>query len=160
MSVNTSLHEADLGILEALQENSRISVAEMGRRIGLAASAVHERVRKLEARGLILGYETRLEPALLGLSLLAFVFVRAEEKPGEAVTGDRLAALPNVLEVHHIAGEDCYLMKVRAENPAALGRVLRQQLGAIPTVSSTKTTIVLETVKESGRLQLSDASSR
>jgi Lrp/AsnC family leucine-responsive transcriptional regulator len=144
----------DRTILAALQENSRITNAEVARRLGMAPSAIFERIRKLEGRGLIRGYEALLDPESLGAGLLAFVFVRADERPALKTTGAQLAEIPNVLEVHHIAGEDCYLVKVRAADPAALGELLRLRFGAIPTVRSTRTTIVLETVKESARLPL------
>lgn len=148
------IDDTDREILELLQSNARIANAEIARRVGLAPSAVLERVRKLEAKGVIRGYEGRIEPRALGLELLAFVFVRADEQPGCSTTGERLAEIPEVLEVHHVAGEDCFLVKVRAASPAALGGLLREGFGAIPTVASTRTTIVLETIKETGRLPL------
>ena len=131
-----------------LQKNPRISNAELARRVGMAPSGVLERVRRLEARGVIAGYELRLDPAAVDRGLLAFVFVRAEESVGEMVTGERLAAIPDVLEVHHVAGEDCYLVKVRVAGTARLGELLRQDFGAIPSVRSTRSTIVLDSVKE------------
>ncbi|RMH18700.1 MAG: Lrp/AsnC family transcriptional regulator [Acidobacteria bacterium] len=146
--------EIDAQILAILQQNARINNAEIARRVGLVPSAVLERVRKLEKRGVIKGYEARLAPAALGLGLLAFVFVRTAERTGEAVTGEALARVPEALEVHHVAGEDCYLVKVRAASTEALGRLLRETFGAIPTVTSTRTTIVLESLKEGGRLPL------
>jgi Lrp/AsnC family leucine-responsive transcriptional regulator len=154
MSGPLDLDDTDLQILDALQENARISNAEIARRLGMAPSAILERIRKLEARGVILGYRTQIDPAAVGRGLLAFVFVRVDERLGESLTGDLLAGLPGVLEVHHIAGEDCYLAKVRAEDTANLGLLLRERLGSVPTVHSTRTTIVLETVKETGRLPL------
>lgn len=150
------IDETDHRILTLLQDDARLPNAEIARRLGMAASAIHERIKKLEARGLIQGYEARLDPGPLGRKLLAFVFVRSDELPGEALTGDRLAAIPEVLEVHHVAGEDCYLAKVRCSDTEELGRLLRQRFGSIPTVRSTRTTIVLGTLKESGKLPLPD----
>ena len=146
--------DTDLQILELLQADARLANAEIARRLGMAASAIHERVKKLEARGLIQGYEARLDPAPFGRKLLAFVFVRADELPGEATAGDRLAEIPEVLEVHHVAGEDCYLVKLRCADTDELARLLRQSFGAIPSVRSTRTTIVLGTLKETGRLPI------
>jgi Lrp/AsnC family leucine-responsive transcriptional regulator len=120
----------------------------------MAASAIHERVKKLEARGLIRGYEARLDPAPFGRKLLAFIFVRVDELPGEEDTGVRLAEIPEVLEVHHVAGEDCYLAKVRCADTDDLARLLRDRFGTIPTVRSTRTTIALGTLKETGRLPI------
>lgn len=145
----------DLQILDLLQENARLSNAEIARRVGMVPSAIHERLKKLEARGVIDGYRPRLDPAAVGLGLLAFVFVRADEAPGESTTGEALAAIPEVLEVHHVAGEDCFLAKVRTRDTEALGRLLREGFGALPTVRSTRTTIVLGTLKEDTRLPLS-----
>ena len=149
-----TIDEIDLRILDALQDNARVSNAEIARRVGMAPSAVFERLRKLEERGVIAGYRPRLRPKELGLGLLAFVFVRVDELPGEQTAGRALAALPETLEVHHIAGEDCYLVKVRAADTEALGHLLREKLGAIAALRSTRTTIVLETLKEDLRLPL------
>lgn len=147
----------DTTILTILQDNARISNAEIARQIGMAPSGVLERIRKLEAKGLIRGYQAQLDPHPLGLGLLAFVSVRSDERVGEQQTGEQLAAMPEVQEVHHIAGEDCFLVKVRAPDTEALGRILRERFGAIPSVRSTRTTIVLSTLKETARLPMPPA---
>ncbi|HEX8034955.1 MAG TPA: Lrp/AsnC ligand binding domain-containing protein, partial [Ktedonobacterales bacterium] len=82
------------------------------------------------------------------------VFVRAEEKLACLETGEELARIPEVQEVHHVAGEDCYLVKVRVANTEALGRLLRERFGVIPTVRSTRTTVVLTTIKETATLPI------
>src|SRR6185312_2571778 len=125
------IDDTDHEILNILQENARTSNAEIARQLGMAPSAILERIRKLEARGLLRGYEARLDAAELGLGLLAFVFVRADERVGCPQAGEALAAIPEVQEVHHIAGEDCYLVKVRTADTASLGRLLRERFGAI-----------------------------
>ena len=144
----------DASILTILQSNARTSNAEIARQIGLAPSAVFERIKKLEERGVLEGHAARVNPKAIGLPLLAFVFVRADEKPGEDRVGARLAAIPEVLEVHDVAGEDCFLVKVRAADTDALGRLLRERIGAVPGITSTRTTIVLETVKETSALPI------
>jgi len=101
------MDSTDHQILEILQQNARTSNAEIARRVGMAPSAVFERIRKLEERGVIAGYQARLDARALGLPLVAFVFVRTAEPPGECVAAARLSAVPGVQEVHHIAGEDC-----------------------------------------------------
>jgi Lrp/AsnC family leucine-responsive transcriptional regulator len=146
--------EIDLKILELLQEDARIANAEIARRVGMAPSAILERIRKLEARGVLAGYAARIDPHALGLGLLAFVFVRAEGRVWESTAAERLAGIPGVQEVHHIAGEDCYLVKVRAADTEDLGRLLRERFAAVANVRSTRTTVVLATVKESARLPL------
>jgi Lrp/AsnC family leucine-responsive transcriptional regulator len=146
------LDKVDLQVLKLLQGNARASNAEIARQIGLAPSATLGRIRKLELRGIIRGYEARLDPAVLGLGLVAFVFVRSRERAGGVKTGQRLAAIPGVQEVHHVAGEDCFLVKVRAANTEALGRLLRTRFGTLPQIISTRTTIVLGTLKETASL--------
>jgi Lrp/AsnC family leucine-responsive transcriptional regulator len=149
------IDETDRQILSILQQNARTSNAEIARQVDMAPSAVLERIRRLETRGVIQGYEARINPEALGLGVLAFVFVRSTDFDGEARTAELLAGIPEVLEAHHIAGEDCFLLKVRARDAKTLGRLLRERIGGTGTVQSTRTTIVLETVCESARLPLS-----
>lgn len=144
----------DRQIISLLQGNARITNADIARQLGMAPSAILERIRKLEGRGVIEGYETRIAPRAVGLGLLAFVFVRSDERAGADDTGAKLAAVPEVQEVHHVAGEDCYLVKVRARDPEDLGRILKERFGTIPQVRSTRSTIVLGTLKESSALAL------
>ena len=151
------IDETDRKILSIIQNSARTNNADIARQVGMAPSAILERVRKLENRGVITGYETRLSPAALELDLLAYVFVRTNETLTDLCTGEALARLPEVQEVHHVAGEDCYLIKVRAASPEALGDLLRQKLGVIPSVLSTRSTVVLNTVKESGLLPIPEA---
>lgn len=154
------LDSIDLKILALLQDDARTSSAEIGRRIGMVPSAIFQRLRKLQRQGVIVGHEARIDPRAVGLGLTAFVFVRADERVGSLAASRRLAGLPEVQELHHVAGEDCYLVKVRVADTAELGRLLRDKVGAIESVRSTRTTIVLETVKETGRLPLRPARPR
>jgi len=145
------INEIDTKILNIVQKDARISNAEIARRVGLAPSAVLERVKKLEERGVIRGYATEIDAAQIGFGLTAFVFVRTSFCGS---IGSVLAAIPEVLEVHDIAGDDCYLLKVRAENTDALGKFFREKLKNLPEIVSTKTTIVLQTLKETTALPL------
>jgi Lrp/AsnC family transcriptional regulator, leucine-responsive regulatory protein len=145
------IDEIDQQILAILQENARISNADIARLVGMAPSAVLERIRKLEQRGVIQGYETRLDPRQIGLGLLAFVFVKTDQHWNPEID-EAVARIPHVQEVHHIAGEDCYLVKVRVANTDDLGHLLRHQFGSIPGIQSTKTTVVLSTIRETGLL--------
>lgn len=144
----------DREILRLLQENARTSNAEIARRVEMAPSAVLERIRKLEDRGVIEGYGARVNARAVGAGLTAFIFVRADERIGAVETAQRLAEVAGVQEVHHVAGEDCFLVKLRVSDTEVLGRLLREEVGSIPTVRATRTTIVLETVKESSVVQL------
>ncbi len=148
------IDEIDLKILTILQQNARTSNAEIARQIEMAPSAVLERIRRLEAKGVIQGYETRINPEAVGLGLLAFVFVASSDMSAEMKTASVLAQIPEVQEVHHIAGEDCFVLKVRVADARSLGRLLRERISSIGTVRSTRTTVVLETVRESGLFPL------
>ena len=148
--------EIDIAILNIMQENAKTSNAEIARRIGMAPSGVLERIRKLEERGIIRGYAPQLNAKALGHGLLAFVFVKTDEMAGQHAIALKLSQLPEVQEVHHVAGEDCYVMKVRTADTEALGRLLREKIGGLAAVKSTRTTIVLETVKESTTLPIGE----
>jgi Lrp/AsnC family leucine-responsive transcriptional regulator len=154
------MDEIDRQLLAILQRDARTPNADLARQVGMAPSAVLERVRKLEEKGLIRGYEAQLNAKALGLGLLAFIFVRAEESLGAPETAAELVRIPEVLEVHHIAGEDCFLVKLRVADTDTLGALLRNRFGAIRTIRSTRTTIVLQTEKETSCLPLPVAEKR
>jgi Lrp/AsnC family leucine-responsive transcriptional regulator len=154
MNGNRTIDEIDAQILTIVQQNARISNADIARQVGMAPSAVLERIRKLELNGIIQGYEAQLNPKELGLGLLAFIFVRTDERAGAPETARLLAEIAAVQEVHQVAGEDCFLVKVRVADTDALGALLRGDFGAIPWIRSTRTTIVLATFKESDQLPI------
>jgi Lrp/AsnC family leucine-responsive transcriptional regulator len=152
------IDEKDRRILEILQQDGRVTNVELARAVELTPATTAERVRKLEERGLLKGYTALLDPHAAGLGLLAFIFVRVDDKDdllGRAEsTAEALAALPSVLELHHLAGEDCFLLKVRARDTDDLYRMLRDDFGPFKAIRGTRTTIVLKTVKETTRLPL------
>ena len=144
----------DVKILNILQENARTSNAEIARQLEMAPSAVFERIRKLEERAVLKAYEARLDFLKLGLGLVAFIFIRTDDHVGEHETAKRIARIPEVQEVHDVAGEDCYVVKLRVRDTRHLARLMREHFGKMKSIVSTRTTIVLETIKESGRLPL------
>jgi Lrp/AsnC family leucine-responsive transcriptional regulator len=147
-----TLDETDRQIVAFLQSDARMANAEIARRLSMAPSAIFDRIRKLEERGIIDSYEARVNAKAVGLGLTAFIFVRGEDGVGDPKTGQLLAKIPEVQEVHHVAGEDCYLVKVRVADTDSLGMLLRERIGAVKSVRSTRTTIVLGTLKETYRL--------
>src|SRR5260370_8587307 len=118
------IDEIDATILDLLQENARISQADIARVVGLAPSAVLERIRKLESRGVIKGYAALVDPRELDQSMLAFVAVRSEEAPGDDSVSRALAQCPQVLDLHHVPGQHSYLLKVRARDAEHIGQLL------------------------------------
>ncbi len=147
------IDDTDRKILTMLQENARTSNAEIARSIGMAPSAVLERIRRLERKGVLQAYESRIDPLSLGLDLTTFIMVRTEEPVGTFETGKKLAHIPEVQEIHYIAGDYCYILKVRVSGTESLGELLKK-LGSFPEVRDTRTTLVLRSIKDSLRLPL------
>jgi Lrp/AsnC family leucine-responsive transcriptional regulator len=144
------LDPIDRKILRFLREDGRMSHAAIAKEVGLSGPAVHERVRKLEQRGVIAGYTALLDPDAMGRPHVAFTLVTLE--PGNETAMDepivaRICDEPDVLEFHRIAGEDCYLVKVRAATNKDLEKLLRR-IRSIPGVARTRTTLVLSTELE------------
>ncbi|WPU96538.1 Lrp/AsnC family transcriptional regulator [Mucilaginibacter sabulilitoris] len=146
------LDKTDLHILRLMQGNARISNADLARELGMAPSGILERVKKLEQKNVIMQYTARVNPIALQQKLLAFIFMKASDGPGSSNATLELAKIPEVQEVHHVAGDDCYLVKVRTYDSASLMHIMRTQFSKIPNILSTRTTIVLETVKEQQQL--------
>lgn len=147
------IDEIDLQILNILQDKARIPNVEVSRQIGMAPSAVLERIRKLEERGIIEGYEVRLNPAAFAQGLAAFLFVEADYADNGQL-GECLAQVAGVQEVHQVAGPDGYLVKLRAADPRELGFILREKIQRFPGIRATRTQIVLNTVKETRQINL------
>jgi len=147
-----SLDQIDLHILRIMQDNARTNNADIARELGMAPSAILERVKKLEQKEVILQYNARINPAALDQKMLSFIFIKTQDIIGVKKVGILLAEIPDVLEVHDIAGEDGYLIKVRTNDSAGLVDLMRNSLSKIEGIISTRTTIVLETVKEDNKL--------
>lgn len=149
------LDQTDFQILRILQGNARISNADLARELGMAPSGTLERVKKLEQKGIINSYEVNINPAAVGLNLLAFINIKTKDAIGSDETGKALSKIPEVLEVHNITGVYCFLVKIRVENSARLMEVMRKSLSPIKSIVETQTIIVLETIKDSQQLSFS-----
>ena len=150
------LDDISLTILKILQEKARIPNVEVARQVGMAPSAVLERIRKLERQGFIDGYEVRLNPERFGRRLVAFVTVTTAEPEAEPVIGKQLAAIGDVQEVHFVAGQDSYLIKVRCADTRTLDRLLREKIAVLHGVVATRTAIALTTLKETARIPIDE----
>lgn len=144
----------DQQIVRLLQKNARLSNAEIGKQVGLTASSVYERVRKLQDKGIIKGYVAIVDPEALGKPITAFVRVTIGASMGESYSACKQDFVEScmvereVLEFHGVAGEDCYILKVRVEDPGALEALL-DRLRSHAIVASSVSNIVLSTIKES-----------
>ena len=133
----------DAQIVRLLAEDGRLSYTELGRQTGLSTSAAHQRVRRLEQRGVITGYSARVEPAELGLGLTAFVSIRPIDPSQPDDSPDRLAGLPEITSCYSVAGDESYILLVRVASPLALEDLLARIRAAANV--STRTTMVLST---------------
>ena len=150
MTSKSELDAVDRKILRLLATDGRASYQGTADEVGLSRPAVMERVKRLEEAGYITGYGARLDRAKAGFPVTAFVAVRYanSDYAGQEPQMRAMAQHPGVLECHHVAGEDCYILKVAAPDLERLQDVLRNLRGSSKTPMSTRTTIVLGTVFE------------
>ena len=148
------LDRFDRAILTALAENGRMSVADLARRIGLSKSPTQARLRRLEADGIIAGYRALLDPIRLGLDHVAFVEVRLNDTREAALAAFNAAVrrIGEIEQVHLIAGNFDYLMKVRTRSMGEYRIVLAEKISTLPHVSNTSTYVAMQAVKEGGPL--------
>ena len=151
---NRMIDDTNLNILKILQEKARIPNTVVARQVGLAPSAVLERIRKLEKQKIIDGYEVRLNPKFFGRGLVAFITVKIDEGADEIEVGKKLAYRPHVQEVHYVAGEDAFLVKLRGPDTEEIGRLIRETIRSINGVRLTKTAIVMSTYKETSQFPI------
>jgi Lrp/AsnC family leucine-responsive transcriptional regulator len=150
------LDDKDRLLLRLLQQNSRVSSAELARQLKLSNPGLQKRLKRLEENGFIEGYVTLINREALGLDLLCFTQVTLTHEKPECVGQfcDRVKDLPEVLECHHLTGEFDYLLKVVVPNPQQLEQFLAQKVRKLPGVDKIRTSIVLSEVKVSTSLPL------
>ena len=139
--MDDELDEINIQILRLLQEDGRISNAELAQRVGLAPPTVLRRVKLLEERGYIEGYVALVDPLKLGLTVTAFIFVETASGCNLSETEKFLTQLPGVQEIHRLIGEWCFLLKVRTASPQTLEQLIYQQLRNYSHVRRTFTTL-------------------
>jgi len=144
----------DLKILNRLMDHSRIKWADLAAEIGLSAPATAERVNRLVEQGVIKNYGVLVDAEKVGSELTAFVAVSLERPENRATFLELINQLEEVQECHHIAGEDDYLLKIRSKNTKDLDRVISHEIKGLNGVIRTKTTIVMDTTKETFRIPL------
>jgi Lrp/AsnC family transcriptional regulator, leucine-responsive regulatory protein len=135
-----SMDEVSWKIVEALQENARISFSELGRQVGLTPPAVAERVRRLEDVGIIEGYRAVVNVQKLGLPLTAIIRFAARGR-GSSETKHRLAAISEIIECYHVTGEDCFVLRIAVPSTEHLEGLLER----LTDFGDTTTSIVLST---------------
>jgi Lrp/AsnC family leucine-responsive transcriptional regulator len=142
----SELEATDRKILELLATDGRMSFTDLGKATGLSTSAVHQRVKRLEARGLIQGYGALIDHEQLGLPLTAFISIRPIDPSQPDDSPDRLRQIPEIESCWSVAGDESYILKVRVGTPTALEDLLARIRAAANV--ATRTTIVLSTPYE------------
>ena len=150
--MSDDLDETDRRILALLQSDGLQSMAELSKTIGVAASTLNDRVKRLGRLGAITGTHAHVDPHAIGLNLLAFVFVGWSDGVVEAEFLKRIATAPQVLECHHVTGGWNYLLKVRVADTRALEGFLASVLKQVKGLQRTETLIVLSSPKETTEL--------
>ncbi|ESW82846.1 AsnC family transcriptional regulator [Mesorhizobium sp. L103C119B0] len=142
------LDPTDMAIIEIMQEDGRIGISELGRRVGLSQPATSERVKRLEERGIIAGYRAAIDPTALGLGTMAMIRLRTTHEHIQTCL-KKFAAMPEVVEVLRVTGEDCFLVKVVVPSPPDLESIV----DAIGRYGAVTTNVVLraEPPKRLGR---------
>jgi Lrp/AsnC family leucine-responsive transcriptional regulator len=151
------LDGTDMKILGLLERDARMSNGALAEAVGLTASSVYERVKKLEKRGVIKGYVAVVDPAAVGKPIAAFIRISigASKQAGYHDSKNSVSRIcleePEILECHHVAGEDCYVLKVRVSDPPKLERLI-ERIRSDNEIQRSVTSIVLSTVKESSSI--------
>lgn len=156
MTENISLDGFDLKILSALQEDARLSNSELAERVNLSASQCSRRRIRLEEAGVIRGYRADLAPARFGLDVVVFTRVSLATHSGDNAQrfAELVRRLPCVLEAHALTGDSDYLIKMIVPDLKALASVVNESLLPHPSVAQVKTSVVLQTLKDSASLPL------
>lgn len=138
----------DRKVLQILMKDARITWSELGQALGLSAPAAADRVRRLEEQGTIQGYTALVNAEALGYGLTAFIFITLADQRKRAAFHAGVRKLEQIVECHHITGEDDFLLKVRCRGTRDLDRLLTEELKGKMGIARTRTTVVLDTGKE------------
>lgn len=139
------MDDIDLALLDLLSRDGRATFSELADHVGLSGPSTADRVRRLEERGAIRGYAALIDPDALGLGMTAFVAVTLAGADARSGFLDKVATWPQVVECHHVAGDDDYLVKVFVDGTRGLEAFVTDQVKALPGIARTRTTVVLST---------------
>jgi Lrp/AsnC family leucine-responsive transcriptional regulator len=160
--MNEELDGIDLKILDALQADGRLSITELGERVGLSTSPCSQRVKRLERLGVITGYHAKLDAESVGRPLLVFVEITLSEKSEQVFkkVRDELQHMPEVLECHLVSGTFDYLVKARLKGMSEYRQLLGTMLKRIPVPAQSNSYVVMEEIKETFAMRLARPASK
>ncbi|QJQ52336.1 AsnC family transcriptional regulator [Vitreoscilla sp. C1] len=152
----SELDKIDTKIIHILQQNARISIAELSEKVGLSATPVKERMKRLQESGVITGFHAKINPHLIGQGLLVFVEIKLKDKSATLFAEFKRDVLrtPQIMECHLVSGEYDYLIKVRMTDIAAYRQMLGDILLQLPAILESRSYIVMEEVKETHLLPM------
>ena len=148
------MDKIDKTIIELLRENARIANSDIAKHLGMAPSAIWERIKKLEDNNVIQRYCAIINPISVDLNILAYVTISVNSANWSDKLAMQLQEINRVEELHEVIGEDSYLIKVRVKDMEELSEVLKNKIGVIPEISATKTVIAVKSLKEDAPYQL------
>ncbi|GAB2174792.1 Lrp/AsnC family transcriptional regulator [Dongia sp. agr-C8] len=153
------LDDIDRVLLQILQRDGQVSYAELGSNVGLSASAVNDRLKRLKAKGILKRITAEVSPAALGREFLVFILIELGDLKQEPEFLKRMRERPEVLECHHVAGDYSYLLKLRLTGTGHLERFLSEQVKSIDGIQRTHSIIALSSAKETREIDTSVPSS-
>ncbi|MDY0873470.1 Lrp/AsnC family transcriptional regulator [Dongia rigui] len=143
------LDEIDRNIVAMMQVDATLAYADLGERVGLSASTINDRLKRLRAKGVIRRVSAEIDPHALGLDLMVIVLVEVTGRAEELAFITAMQAVPAVMECHHVAGEFSYLLKVRVASTAAYEHFLDRHLKTLAGIRRTQSLIALSSAKDS-----------
>lgn len=153
------MNTIDYKVINELMLNGRMTWAELGNILGLSSPATADRVKRLQEQGVIKGFTTLIDPEAVGCALTAFIAVTLAHPSQRQEFFEQVTVLAEIQECHHVAGDDDYLLKVRCQSTRDLERIINDELKSISGVTKTRTTIVLNTLKDTPNLPIFTKSS-
>jgi Lrp/AsnC family leucine-responsive transcriptional regulator len=155
MSGDGMLDDIDRVLLQVLQKDGQVSYAELGSHVGLSASAVNDRLKRLKAKGILLRITAEVSAPALGREFLVFILIELGDLQQEPEFLKRMRECPEVLECHHVAGDYSYLLKLRLTGTGHLERFLSEQVKSIGGIQRTHSIIALSSAKETREIDTS-----
>lgn len=148
-----TMDKTDKLIIKSLQENAKITNADLAKKLNMAPSAIWERIKKLEEKNVIKQYSIAVDSSCVDLDILAYITININSANWSDSFSDQISCIENILELHEVIGADSYLAKIRTKDMNELSYILKNKIGKIKEVTSTKTTIVARSIKDNSFYQ-------
>ena len=148
------IDKTDVAILKILQEDATTSNTKIAKELGMVPSAILERIRKIESKGIIKQYQAVLNAEKIKLPMVVFTNIKVNVSNWSKECEEELLAIENIEEIHEVVGFDSYILKIRVKDMDDLSSILKDKIGAIPEVATTQSTMVIKSLRDRGSLPL------